>query len=373
MHLTAQIKLLLSATQADALSRTLTAFNAACDYISGVAWDLKTFRQFDLHRLCYREIRDRFALTAQSAVRAISKVADSYKLDKASKRTFRSTGAAAYDDRILSWNLGASTVSIWSLDGRLSIPFVCGDRQRTMLLSRKGETDLTMVRGKYYLTPTCVVKDALPFGVTSFLGVDLGVVQIASDSDGESYAGNELKSIRYRHRRLRTKLQKKQTRASKRRLQKLSGKEQRFARHTNHVISKEIVASAKRTGRGIAIEELTGIRERIRAGRKQRVVLHSWAFAQLGQFLTYKANLAGVPLVTVDPRNTSRQCAACGHIDKRNRPNQSTFRCLGCDHSGNADTNAARVIAGRATCKLAVNVARCVEIGLHNSAKSRCL
>src|ERR1035438_7934858 len=104
MHLTAQLKLLPSIGQAAGLTRTLAAFNAACDYISAVAWDSKTFRQFDLHKLCYRQAREQFGLSAQSAVRAISKVADSYKLDKATKRTFRDTGSAAYDGRILSWN-----------------------------------------------------------------------------------------------------------------------------------------------------------------------------------------------------------------------------------------------------------------------------
>ena len=150
MYLTAQLKLLPSADQSAALARTLVAFNAACDYSSGVAWDSKTFRQFDLHALVYRETRNRFGLTAQSAARPISKVADSYKLDKAGRRTFRPTGGAAYDDRILSWNAATSTVSVWSLDGRLKIPFVCGERQRTQLLHRNGETDLTSVRGQWY-------------------------------------------------------------------------------------------------------------------------------------------------------------------------------------------------------------------------------
>ena len=371
MHLTAQLKLLPSADQTIGLTRTLAAFNAACDYISTTAWNSKTFRQFDLHKICYRQAREQFGLSAQSTVRAISKVADSYKLDKETRRTFRATGSAAYDGRILSWNLTDSSVSIWTLGGRLNIPFVCGKRQAALLRDRKGETDLSLVGGQWFLMATCEVPNAPQSNVTRFLGVDLGIVKIASDSDGKVYAGGELKSIRCRNLRLRRKLQKKQTRSAKRRLKKLSGKEARFARHANHVISKEIVASAERTGRGIAIEELTGIRDRIRAGRKQRAVLHSWAFAQLGAFLTYKATLAGVPLVAVDPRNTSRECAECGHIDKRNRPDQSTFRCLKCNHFANADTNAARVIAGRATCKLAVNVAGCAEIGLHDSVTSR--
>src|SRR3954471_8959314 len=112
MRLTAQLKLLPTPEQAAALQRTLAAFNAACEYISGVAWASKTFRQFDLHKLCYRGARKQFGLSAQAAVRAISKVADAYNLDKATRRTFRPFGSAAYDRRILSYQ--ESTVSISS-------------------------------------------------------------------------------------------------------------------------------------------------------------------------------------------------------------------------------------------------------------------
>ena len=129
-----------------------------------------------------------------------------------------------------------------------------------------------------------------------FLGVDLGVVNIATDSDGNAYSGSHVRSMRHRHRKLRTKLQKKGTKAARRKLKRLSGKERRFATNTNHVISKQIVALAKGTGRGIALEDLSGIRERITARTgKQRYDLHSWAFFQLGQFILYKAIGKGVP------------------------------------------------------------------------------
>ena len=122
----------------------------------------------------------------------------------------------------------------------------------------------------------------------------------------------------------------------------------KFESLRNHVISKQIVAKAKRTVRGIAVEELTGIRERIRARRRQRAVLHSWSFFQLRQFLEYKAALAGVPRVAIDPRHTSCECSACGYIDKANRKAQKEFCCLRCRYTALADHNAARVIASRA-------------------------
>jgi IS605 OrfB family transposase len=105
---------------------------------------------------------------------------------------------------------------------------------------------------------------------------------------------------------------------------------------------------AKRTQRPIVLEDLRGIRLRIRARRKQRAVLHSWAFSQLRFFITYKAALAGVLLVLVDPRDTSRECSRCGHIAKENRPNQSIFCCVVCHYRATADSNAALVIRSRA-------------------------
>jgi IS605 OrfB family transposase len=105
---------------------------------------------------------------------------------------------------------------------------------------------------------------------------------------------------------------------------------------------------AKGTGRGIALEELTGIRDRARFRKRQRARMSGWAFLQLRQFLTYKAMLVGVPLVLVDPRNTSRTCAECGHCEKANRSSQARFSCKACGHTAPADLNGARNIRAKA-------------------------
>ncbi|MFG2905420.1 RNA-guided endonuclease TnpB family protein [Kitasatospora sp. NPDC048286] len=125
-------------------------------------------------------------------------------------------------------------------------------------------------------------------------------------------------------------------------------KESRRATETNHIISKTIVTTAERTSRGIALEDLTGIRERVKAKKDQRYRLHSWAFAQLGAFVEYKAQRAGVPLVHVDPRNTSRQCSVCWHTHRQNRVDQATFACRSCGVTMHADINGSRNIRHRA-------------------------
>jgi IS605 OrfB family transposase len=131
-------------------------------------------------------------------------------------------------------------------------------------------------------------------------------------------------------------------------LKQLSGTESRFARDVNHRISKRLVAKAKDTNRAIALEDLQGIRERVTVRRSQRATLHSWAFFQLRTFVTYKAKQVGVPVFLVDPRNTSRTCPACGHVDKANRPSQPKFSCVVCGYAGLADHIAAVNIGRRA-------------------------
>ncbi|NTU65448.1 MAG: IS200/IS605 family element transposase accessory protein TnpB [Chloroflexi bacterium] len=359
MKLTAQLKLLPTPEQADALRRTLEAANAACDTISASAWATTTFRQFALHTLVYHDIREAFGLAAQLTVRCIAKVADAYKLDKDRQRTFAPLGSVAYDDRILAVYPASSTISIWTLDGRQVIPCVCGNRQRALLASQKGESDLAYRDGNWYLFATCDAAEAPQQPATEALGVDLGVTNIAVDSDGETHSGKAIKNVRYRHRRLRTKLQRKGTLGSRRRLRKLAGQERRFATWVNHNLSKKIVTKAERTKRAIALEDLTHIRTRIRARRSQRVTLHSWAFFQLRAFVVYKAALVGVAIHLVDSRNTSRTCPKCGCIAKANRKTQASFVCTRCGFAGHADVIAAGNISGRAP----VNVPYCSEAG----------
>ncbi len=348
VKITAQLKLQPTPEQALLLMQTLERANAACTFISQVAWDSRTFGKFPLQKLCYESVREQFGLGAQMVIRCIAKVADAYKLDRDVQRSFRPTSAIAYDDRILSYALPDSSVSIWTLDKRQSIPFVCGVRQRALLASHQGETDLACVRGQWYLFAVCDVDAPDPIDIEGVLGIDMGVTNIAVDSDGETHSGTAIKQIRYRHRRLRTKLQKKRTLGTRRRLKRLAGQEYRFATWVNHNLSKRMVAKAKRTKRAIAVEDLTHIRTRVRARRSQRATLHSWAFAQLRMCIGYKARLSGVPVHAVDPRNTSRTCPQCGGIDKANRTTQALFVCTACGFAGPADVIAAGNIARRA-------------------------
>ncbi len=344
MHLIAPVKLQASPEQNALLSRTLHAANAACTYVSQVAWETQTFRRFPLQRRCYTDIRKRFNLGAQMAVRVIAKVADAYRRHRCSPQTFRPRGSVAFDRRNLSWNLDAGTVSLWTVGKRQRIPFVCGKRQTELLATQQGESDLVYQDGTFYLYASCAVPSPTPEPITDYLGVDMGLRNIAVTSDGQHIGGGHVLGLRHRHRRLRQRLQKTHTKAAKRLLRQRRRKERRFMADVNHCVAKQLVTSAQDTHRGIALENLTGIRWRVSVRRRQRVTLHSWAFGQLRQFIEYKAQRAGVAVIFVDPRNTSRTCLACGHIDKKNRKSPSNFQCVRCGFAGPADLCAAENI-----------------------------
>jgi putative transposase len=291
-----------------------------------------------------RPIRRDFGLGAQMTVRAIAKVVEVYKRDKTIQPTFRPHGAIIYDQRILSWKR-ADRVSILTNDGRQIMPWICGAYQHAQLDRARGQADLIYRDGMFFLYVTIDVGDVPAGDPTEYLGVDLGHKNIAADSDGDTFSGALNANLRRRHARLRRNLQRKGTKSAKRLRRHRRARETLFAADLNHRISKEVVRKAKDTGRGIAIEDLTHIRSRTTARKSQRRAHHSWAFAQLRFFLTYKAALAGVPLVAIDPRYTSQSCPECGWIDRANRPSRDRFKCISCGHAGPSDTTAARNIS----------------------------
>ncbi|MFC6558971.1 RNA-guided endonuclease InsQ/TnpB family protein [Nonomuraea cavernae] len=373
MKLVVQVKLLPTPEQAAALEATLRTVNDAATWVAALAHSQRVFRNYDLRRHVYGQVKDRYGLAAQAAQHVIKKVADAYTTLHAHVRNgnlgkrgsvrrervlarpivFRPGAAQPFDDRCLSWRMDARTVSIWTVGGRMKgVAFTASADQLTLLAAhRKGESDLLYRDGRWFLIATCDLPDVPVRAPDGFVGVDLGIANIATTAtgtgDGVRHSGKTLNAVRHRHRELRRRLQAKATKSAKRLLRKRRRKEARFAADTNHTIARRIVTEAARTGRGIALEDLQGIRDRVRLRKPQRVTLHAWSFHQLGHFIAYKAARAGVALVWVDPAYTSQACSACGHVAKNNRPDQETFACTSCGFAEHADVNAARNIAAR--------------------------
>lgn len=145
-------------------------------------------------------------------------------------------------------------------------------------------------------------------------------------------------------------------------LDRLEGKERNWVDLQNHIFSKTIVEYALKNDAGvIQMERLTGFGrdndDVVNDGYK--FILRYWSFFELQSKIEYKAKAAGIEVRYVDPYHTSQTCSYCGHYEKGQRINQSTFICKNPDCSKgkgkqrsdgsfegiNADWNAARNIA----------------------------
>lgn len=346
MFVVATVRLNPTPEVAARFAATADAFHRACRFASGVAVERGVYNAQKLQKLVYADLKKTFGLGAQAACLCVRVVADAHKVGVRDQvRNFGDHTAVPFDSRSYAIDTNKGTASLWTTNGRVNgVSYTAGGPHVERLNGIRKQADLMFVRGQWMLAVIVEVAEPETVTPTDFLGVDFGVANIAADSDGELYSGKSVKAVRHRHRRLRSKLQRKGTRSARRRLRKLSGQERRYATWVNHGISKRIVRRATGTGRGISLEDLTRIRDRVTARKAQRAVLHSWSFFQLRSFIAYKARLAGVFVTFVDPRNTSRTCPACGHIDKENRKTQSVFRCVACNHSGAADLIAAENI-----------------------------
>ncbi|MEV1170604.1 transposase [Nonomuraea sp. NPDC049784] len=335
----------------------------AASVISRLAWQHRTFTVLELHRLAYYPVRAQVAeLGAQAAVRAIARVAGAYANRRATKKRahiFRQHGAIPYDARLMSWNRDARAVSLWTPTGRVTVPYAGRPNDLKVVDTLPlGEADLIYRRGVWLLQVTVTLpKSRTREPINGFMGVDQGVANLAVTNDGAVLPGPALpgpiqgnghvRTLRERRHRQRQRLQKKGTSAARRVLRRLSGREHRLMTDLNHQLSKLVVREAERTGRGIALKDLQGIRGRARAHRLQRRTLHSWAFAQMIEFTRYKAARAGIAFILVDPAYTSQACPQCGCTTKANRPARGRFLCTRCGLAGHADHIAARNIAAR--------------------------
>jgi putative transposase len=366
MLLTLKTKLQPDEESKSKLLEAMEIFNEACNEVSRIAYSTKTFNKYKLQHTLYYQLREQYHLPAQFAIRAISKVVDSYKStietlkirnaihrerrepeEPLTQLLFKPHGALVYDERIMGFK-GLEKVSLTTLEGRVIVPFLFGAYAKLDQKRLRGQADLIYVRGDFYLCLVVEQPEEPPLTPEGYLGVDLGIVKLATTSDGVSYSGEEVEKVRAHYTGLKGALQHAGTESAKKHLRKLSGREARFKKQTNHVISKELVVVAKDTKRAIALEDLRGIRSRTTVRHEQRGRHGKWAFNQLRAFIEYKAKVAGVPVLMVDPRNTSRECPKCHNSDKRNRVSQSEFKCRRCGYEANADYVGALNIQWRA-------------------------
>jgi len=343
MRIATKIKLLTTKEDKESLLQTLFTVNKASTYVSFKAFENKTFNKFKIHHLCYKEIRERYNLSSQLAIRAIAKVATSYGdfKNRFSVHKFNKYSSIGYDNRILSFN--KKGISILSVNGRLKIPFISHLDISKLKICCQSELCYDKPTKTFYLSLIHEVNIPIPDEVNNnFIGCDMGITNLLVDSTGEIYNNPILDNKRIKIEKLRGRLQDVKTKSAKRRLIRLSKKERRFKKDVNHCISKKVINKAKAQRKGVKIENLKGISKLMVEidNKEHKSKFGKWSFYELAEFITYKGKLKGVPVLKINPEYTSQTCSKCNHCEKDNRLEQSKFKCVKCGFEENADFNA---------------------------------
>ena len=356
---TLKLKLHTDAAASAALRETLRqhteCFNAVCRY----GWDHSEHNAVRLHQSTYRRLREEYTvLPSQLVISARTKASEALK--PAHKRRKQGKPVSCPHSNACSIRYDACSYWVKLFDERASLATVCGRIKVCFRLPKCYDSYLSWrVRSadlcydkhkKCFYLHVCVDKDAPDVTPNRrVIGCDMGVRRVAvtsgvyppeKDAPPQFFSSARTHSRVRQHQHLRSALQRKGTKSAKRHLRRVSRRWTQFQRSENHITANNILAPTQ-VGDTLAIEELTGIRDRCKHRKQQRGLFHSWSFAQLGAFMAYKAERKGILLIRVDPRNSSRICNMCGSCDKANRQSQSNFACLLCGYAANADYNAA--------------------------------
>lgn len=349
--LTIVCKLQPSAKQASEIEALLKAFADGCNYANQTVKAGITSKT-TIQSQVYQDLREKFQLSANQAVRVCARVGANRKTAKPKNKpvkVFKPT-SANYDARIFSFREKDWTASLTLINCREHIKIDAGNYQRGKLKGRK-PTSAQLCKhrdGQYYLH--IQLKDETPNPIKSdkVIGIDFGRRDIAVTSEGEKWDGQPIQKVRDQFSQTRASLQAKAskgTRTTRRRvrniLKRLSGREQRYQTWLNHTISKRIIDTAKSQSAIVAIENLTGIRDRTNQqprSKTERRRSNSWAFYQLRTFLEYKGLKEGVEVVAINPAYTSQTCHQCNQIGLRS---EKRFKCGNCGWHGDADLNGA--------------------------------
>lgn len=245
------------------------------------------------------------------------------------------------------------------------LPLIVPERWENSIQNVHGDAKLFSRNGKWFIMFP-IETTAAPTSCTgdpTVIGVDLGIVRlvVASTPNGiKTWNGKQIRHRREHFASLRKRYQRHQ-RIDK--IRKMKNKEHCWMQYTNHCISKQLVELAVQYDNPVlAFERLDGIRKRTKGSKRFNRMMSSWAFRDLIDKVQYKALKAGVHVVFVNPKRTSRTCHRCGHATRSNRPSQSVFRCVACGFETNADWNAATNIA--------VAGLRVLQHGLSDKARS---
>jgi IS605 OrfB family transposase len=356
MQRTIRVKLTPSTAQAGLLADTSRLFTAAFNAVCRVGWDQQVTNGVTLHHATYYATKAAYpALVSDLLVQARVKATEAVKsafVRKKQGRTVRMPQSDACPPRYnlhtyrVDWE--SQTVRMSTTGGRQTIRFNVPDYHAHYAGCPVATADLINRRGVWWLHVAVTVPAPAVEPTDEVIGVDLGIAQPAVTSNNRFLGKPAWKAVEGRLFYLKRQLQRKGSKSAKRHLRKVRGKQARFRRDCDHVLSTQIVRAAS-PGATLVLENLTNIRTRTKIRKQTRTSrkVHSWSFAQLKSFIVYKAEERGCTVAGVDPRHTSQTCSCCGHVARNNRRSRGRFVCRVCGFELHADLNAARNIAAK--------------------------
>ncbi len=340
---TIAIKLTLSEIERQAFERLEAQFSAACNYVGQLAFRAKERNRVKLHHLAYYSVREKFPeLGAQMACNAIAKTAQALRALKEPKELLFKKGCSVHFDK-RTYSLKGQSLSLFTLEKRLRCSIEISSFHKSFLEQGKAREAELVRKGKRWFFHLVLDLPDPPWVLSDRkIGVDFGENVLAALSTGKLLGGGPLRAKRDQFLAHRQRLQSKGTQAAKQRLRKISGREARAVRHTNHCVAKQIVSEAQEKGCGaIVLEDLKNIRMRIKAKKRESSRLHRWAFDQLRTFIEYKAAGRGIQALYVCPAYTSQTCSHCLSLGSRIK---HRFFCSHCGSLQHSDLNASRNI-----------------------------
>ncbi len=342
------------------LNDTAVAFALACNWINDNVNSNLTNRN-SIQAVCYKDVKSQFGLTSNHVVRACARVGANRLTAKQKRRKVKGFKPTSFDCDARTFRMieEGYLVSISTTGKRVKVPMRVSNYQIGKLKGQNPTSAQVCLHRdeNFYIHIQFKSEAPKPKKTQNVIGVDFGRRDIAVTSTGESWSGKEINNSRDKYSRVRASLQKKAsqgTRSTRRRcreiLKRLSGRERRFQTWLNHNISSSIINEAVATNSSVAIEDLTGIRERINdqpRNKTERRRSNSWAFYQLRTFLEYKGVKEGVNVMAIPPAYTSQTCHKCLHIHpvsgKSYRSGKS-FKCGNCGNQCDADFNGSKMI-----------------------------
>lgn len=362
MDRTITVQLNPTLEQAKILRRTIEEHTQCFNTVAALGFTSRCSNGIELHKLTYYDLRAQYPdLPAQLVCASRVKATEAVKsaLDRLKKKRKAGIPRAKfcpirYDQRSYWLNWEEKTTSLATVEGRVQLRFTIPAYAQKYLGDKVCSADLCYRKGKFTLHIVVSIPQPDITPTQEVVGVDLGLNRPAVTSNRHFLGERRWKEQERRLFRLRRKLQAKGTKSARKHLRKLSGKLLRQRKDHDHVLSKRIVQHTP-AGSTLVFEKLTNIRARAKMKRQTETQrrLHSWSFAQLLAFTTYKAQEKGIEVTQVDPRHTSQTCNKCGYQAKNNRRSQSLFLCRCCGYQLNADLNGAMNIREKGISSLA--------------------